>query len=65
MSYTKIATARPFEGAPRINLADVFGASPKKPIILRVPVTGERPISYSAIGLPEGLTLEGGMGLRP
>ena len=61
MRYTKIAIAHPFEGAPRINLADVFGASPKKPIILRVPVTGERPISYSAIGLPEGLALEGGI----
>ena len=41
MRYTKIATAHPFEGAPRINHADVFGASPKKPIILRIPVTGE------------------------
>ena len=61
MRITKIATAHPFEGAPRINLADVFGASPKKPIILRVPVTGERPVSYSAIVLPEGLTLEGGI----
>lgn len=61
MRYTKIATAHPFEGAPRINHADVFGASPKKPIILRIPVTGERPIKYSASGLPEGLTLENGI----
>lgn len=42
MRFTKIAKAAPFEGAPRINLASVFGASPKKPLILRIPVIGER-----------------------
>ena len=61
MHYTKIAISKPFEGAPRINLPDIFGASPKKPIILRIPVTGERPIKYSAENLPEGLTLENGI----
>lgn len=58
MSYTKIAPAKPFEGAPKINLAPIFGASPKKPIILRIPVTGKRPMKYEALNLPEGLTLE-------
>ncbi len=57
MRYTKIAVAKPFEGAPSINLASVYGASPKKPLILRIPVTGERPISYAVEGLPRGLTL--------
>lgn len=61
MRYTQIATAKPFEGAPRINLPDLFGASPKKPVILRVPVTGERPIKYVAVGLPTGLVLENGI----
>ena len=61
MRITKIAEARPFEGKPSINLASVFGASPKKPIILRIPVTGERPITYGAKGLPDGLTLEDGI----
>ena len=61
MRYTQIATAKPFEGAPRINLPDLFGASPKKPVILRVPVTGERPIKYVAVGLPTGLDLENGI----
>lgn len=58
MRYTKIATANPFSGAPKINIAAVFGASPNKPFILRIPVTGERPITYSAKDLPAGLTLE-------
>lgn len=61
MRYTKIAIAKPFEGAPEINIADIFGASPKKPVILRIPVTGERPITYKAENLPEGLTLENGI----
>ena len=58
MRYTKIATAKPFAGAPKINIASVFGASPNKPFILRIPVTGERPIKYGAENLPTGLKLE-------
>ena len=55
---TKIAKAAPFVGAPKINLASVFGASSKKPFILRIPATGERPMSFRAENLPEGLTLK-------
>jgi len=58
MRTTKIAIATPFEGAPKINLASVFGASAGKPFLLRIPVTGERPLSYAVKGLPEGLFLE-------
>ena len=61
MRHTEIAIAKPFEGAPKINLADVYGASPKKDIILRIPVTGQRPITYGAVGLPDGITLENGI----
>lgn len=57
MRYTKIATAAPFTGAPKINFASVFGASPNKPFILRIPVTGQRPITYGVKNLPEGLSL--------
>lgn len=57
MPSSKIAPAAPFSGAPRINLASVFGASPRKPFLLRIPVTGQRPITYSA-QLPEGLALQ-------
>ena len=59
MRYTEIAIATPFEGAPHINLCSKYGASPKKPILLKIPVTGQRPIKYSADGLPEGLSLDG------
>lgn len=55
---TKIAIAKPFEGKPRINLPLIIGASRKKPILFRVPVTGQRPIEISAFGLPDGLTLK-------
>lgn len=59
MRYTEIAKAKPFEGAPKINIASVYGASPKKPIMIRIPVTGARPVTYGALGLPKGLTIEG------
>lgn len=58
MRYTKIAVAKPFEGKVKINAPSVFGASPAKPIIFRIPVTGERPVTYGAEGLPAGLALK-------
>ena len=61
MRYTEIAHATPFEGAPRINAPAVYGASPNKPLLLKIPVTGQRPIRYGARGLPEGVTLENGI----
>ena len=54
---TKIAPPRPFEGAPKLNLPSILGASHGKPILFRIPVTGERPMEYSATGLPAGLAL--------
>ena len=58
MRYTKIATPHPFSGAPHINAPSVFGASPQKPFLFRIPVTGQRPVLYGAKGLPAGLVLE-------
>lgn len=60
MRYTKISTAKPFEGTPHINLPDAVGASPKKPILIRIAATGKRPLSFLA-QLPDGLKLEGGI----
>ena len=57
MPKTKIAKAVPFVGAPKINLPSVYGASPKKPIILRIATTGERPMTFGALNLPKGLEL--------
>lgn len=57
MRTTKIAHATPFSGAPRINSASIFGASSKKPFLLRIPASGERPIEFSAKNLPDGLKI--------
>lgn len=58
MRYTKIAIAQPFSGAPRINAPSVLGASPQKPFLFRIPVTGQRPVICGAKDLPEGLELK-------
>jgi len=43
---------------PRINGAKVFGVRPGKPFLFTVPVTGKRPVVYSAKDLPKGLKLD-------
>ena len=43
---------------PRINGAKVFGVRPGNPLLYTVAATGERPMTFSATGLPEGLTLD-------
>ena len=58
MRYTEIAAATPFEGLPCINMPSIIGASPKKPILIRLNVSGKRPILYSCESLPLGLTLK-------
>ncbi|HXR06563.1 MAG TPA: putative Ig domain-containing protein [Candidatus Acidoferrum sp.] len=42
---------------PRINGAKVFGVRPGHPFLFTVPATGDRPMTFSAEGLPAGLTL--------
>ncbi|HEY4328325.1 MAG TPA: putative Ig domain-containing protein, partial [Phycisphaerae bacterium] len=48
----------PAPETPRINGAAVFGVRPGSPVIYHVPVTGLRPVRYSARGLPEGVKLD-------
>lgn len=43
---------------PRVNGAKVFGAHPGAPFLYRIPATGERPMRFSAKGLPKGLKLD-------
>lgn len=43
---------------PRINGPALFGVRPGRPILYRVPVTGAKPISYAATGLPKGVTID-------
>ena len=43
---------------PRINSARVFGVRPGNPFLFTIAATGERPVRFSAQGLPGGLTLD-------
>jgi alpha-galactosidase len=43
---------------PRINGTKIFGCGPGSPFLFAVPATGERPMTFSAEGLPPGLTLD-------
>ncbi|MBU0754612.1 MAG: putative Ig domain-containing protein [Planctomycetes bacterium] len=52
-----ILTPKP-AATPRINGARVFGVRPGSPFLFTVPATGERPITFSAEGLPDGLSLD-------
>src|ERR1700760_2570195 len=42
---------------PRINGPDIFGARPGNPFLYHIPATGDRPMTFSANGLPSGLKL--------
>ncbi|HEY9226190.1 MAG TPA: putative Ig domain-containing protein [Gemmatimonadaceae bacterium] len=53
----------PNEGAPRINGPRITGATPGRPFLYRIPVTGEGPLSFSARNLPAGLTLDARTGI--
>jgi alpha-galactosidase len=43
---------------PRINGARVFGVRPGRPFMFTVPATGNRPMTFAAEGLPEGLKID-------
>jgi alpha-galactosidase len=48
----------PPPATPRINGARVFGVRPDSPFLFTVPVTGRRPIAFSAENLPDGLQID-------
>jgi alpha-galactosidase len=48
----------PPPASPRINGAKVFGVRPGRAILWRLPVTGERPMSLRAEGLPAGVVFD-------
>ncbi len=43
---------------PLFNGADIWGVRPGHPVIFRVPVSGVRPMVFTAKGLPEGVTFD-------
>ncbi|MBN2209987.1 MAG: NPCBM/NEW2 domain-containing protein [Sedimentisphaerales bacterium] len=49
--------------APKINGPKVFGTRPGNPFIYRIPATGDRPMKFSAAGLPETLSLDANTGI--
>ncbi len=53
----------PIGKAPSINGARITGATPGKPFLFRIPVSGERPLKVEAKGLPNGLSLDAATGI--
>ena len=53
----EILTPKPAP-TPRINSAKVFGVRPGSPFLFFIAATGDRPMTFSATGLPAGLTLD-------
>lgn len=49
--------------SPRINNAKVFGVRPGNPFLLTIAATGKRPMSFSVLNLPQGLTLDPNSGI--
>jgi len=47
---------------PRINSARVFGVRPGNPFLFTIAATGDRPITFSAEKLPQGLKLDASTG---
>jgi len=43
---------------PKINGARVFGIRPNSPFLFTIPATGSRPMKFSALNLPGGLSLD-------
>jgi alpha-galactosidase len=56
-----ILTPRP-PASPRINGPSVFGVRPWSPFLYRISASGDRPMEYSATGLPDWLTLDSATG---
>ncbi len=68
-----VAIDKPFEPAiiltpkvpltPRINGPKIYGSRPGNDFLFRISATGERPIAFTANGLPSGLTLDAKTGI--
>ncbi|RKY56163.1 MAG: alpha-galactosidase [Candidatus Neomarinimicrobiota bacterium] len=49
--------------SPEINGPKVFGVRPGSPFLFTIPTTGDRPMTFSAEGLPDGLKLDSNSGI--
>ena len=61
-SIPYILTPKPSD-KPKINSASVYGGRPNSPFLFRVAATGERPMTFSAKNLPDGLTIDSKTGI--
>ncbi|MEO7932633.1 MAG: NPCBM/NEW2 domain-containing protein [Chthoniobacterales bacterium] len=52
----------PSPATPRINGPTIFGVRPGSPFLYTVPATGDRPMRFSADGLPDGIKIDGASG---
>jgi alpha-galactosidase len=52
-----------FDVAPAIHAPHITGATTGRPFLFRIPATGERPMSFRADGLPDGLELDPDTGI--
>jgi alpha-galactosidase len=57
-----ILTPKPPE-TPRINGPKIFGVRPGSPFMFTIPATGNRPMTFAAENLPEGLQVDSQSGL--
>src|SRR3954467_14838192 len=48
----------PAPATPRINGARIYGQRPGRPFLFTIPATGERPMTFTAQGLPDGLKID-------
>ena len=53
----------PAPESPRVNGPRVYGVRPGHPILYRLPVSGARPMEYSASGLPAGTSFDAAKGV--
>lgn len=56
--YSSYILTPPPAAEPRINSARVFGVRPGAPILYTIAASGERPLTFAADGLPEGVVLD-------
>lgn len=57
-----ILTPKPSD-KPKINGAKVFGVRPNSPFQFRVSATGDRPMNFTAVKLPKGLSIDTNTGI--